>query len=70
MTLGEALAAVKEMAADGTIPVIISDPDQLLLNLGAVCGVEGLLDLLRNATSAPRRREGGFVIEAGGSWWA
>jgi len=47
----------------GKLQIEIHDPDQILWNLGAVGGVEGLLDSLKTAKIISSRSGGGWIVE-------
>lgn len=66
MSPAEALAAVRQTAKDGSIRIAIADPDQALWCLGAVGGLEALVELLQSATSAQSVAGGGFRVTAPG----
>jgi hypothetical protein len=66
VTPAEALRLIRQRAVDRTLPIVV-DADQLLWNLGAVGGVQGLLELLANASGAEPTSDGGFRVEVEGA---
>lgn len=52
MSPSEALGIIRQSAKAGSIRIAITDPDQSLWCLGAVGGLEALVELLQSATSA------------------